>query len=159
MFFHVSLFWFFCFLVFLNQDTKDSVWHRPFLIHWNFLFLTHNWLVIMNQTVALNLIYLCPGIAIHLPRWRCGEEVGGPKCWTWVCSHFKSHSFQETKFQLVRRSRYTSVLVPFVLEFAWSIWRMGLFCHTACPLKLSRDPITISDSHLLGSNLLPKPLL
>lgn len=89
----------------------------------------------MNQTVphinlwvALNLDYLCPGIAIHLPRWEVGEEGWRPKCWTWVCSHFKSHSLQETKFQLVRISRYNlCVLVPFILEFAWSIWRMGLF--------------------------------
>ena len=121
--------------------------------------IRHDWATELNWKWTETWFNLCPGIAIHLPRCRYGEEVGGPKCWTWVCSHFKSRSFQETKFQLVRISRYTSRLVPFVLESAWRIWRMGLFFPYSLSFEAVQRAHHYFQSHLRGSNLVPKPLL
>lgn len=106
---------------------------------------------------AQKFIYVCPGIAIHSPKWKCGRrskilnlglesfekpwlprgwvptgQADTPLRWHWYLS----------SFDLREGSREGS-----------KVWRMGLFfsynLSFASPLWL----------YLLGSNLVPTPLL
>lgn len=143
-------------LLLLNQDATASLWHRTLLVHSNFLLLLHNELVIMNQPIILYSSFGICGSKLDLfvprncyplakvevwERWGEGQNVERGSA---VVSKATASKRPGSSWPEYQATPLCSCLPSPILQGGSGGWVSS--SHTASPLRLSKELLTICHS-------------
>lgn len=143
-------------LLLVNQGATDSLWHRTLLVHSNFLFLLHNELVIMNQPITLYSSFVICGSKLDLfvprncyplakvevwERWGEGQNVEPGSA---VISKAMASKRPGSSWPGYQDTPLCSCLPSLILQGGSGGWVSS--SHTASPLRLSKELLTICHS-------------